>query len=166
MNRMMMIRTTFAVGVALLGLACASGGAPRATEPVRFEIRGVVVDATIHAPVAGVAVRLAEVDGAAAATGAAGAFHIRGRALPGRYLLTATRLGYAPVRRRIRIRRVGAMDVGTLSLRAVEIQIDDLIAPECMRYDRPPADTTPGAMVRAERDSAGAFWLVCRPPDD
>jgi hypothetical protein len=163
MNRMMM-RTLASVAVALAGLACASGGVPRDAEPLPFEIRGVVVDADSRAPLSGALVR-SEALNAGASTDAAGAFRVRGHARPGRYALAVARLGYAPALRRIRIRREGRIELGTLALRAGTIQVDDLVVPKCMRHDRPPADTAPGAIVRAERDSAGAFWTVCRPPD-
>src|SRR5688500_3699471 len=155
MNRMM-IRTLASMAVALASLACASGGAPRDTEPVPFEIRGVVVDADSRAPIPRVLVRSEELN-AGANTDAAGTFRVRGHARSGRYLLAVARLGYAPVLRRIRIRREGTIDLGTLALRARTVQLDDLVVPECLRHDRPPADTAPGATVRAERDSAGAF---------
>lgn len=158
-----MMRILAGTGMALLALGCASGGATPRTEPVAFEIRGVVVDAETRAPAAAVLVRLPEVD-LGDATDAAGAFQIRGHAPPGRYVLTAARIGLAPGRRNIRIRRAGTLDVGTLRMRPEVMQLDDLIVPDCMRHDRPPADTAPGTTVRAERDSTGAFWMVCRPP--
>ncbi|HEX5870137.1 MAG TPA: carboxypeptidase regulatory-like domain-containing protein [Longimicrobium sp.] len=166
-NRMMM-RTLAAAGLAMLGLACASGGGGRAAEPVDFAVRGVVVDARTRAPIAGVSMRLMEVEtgGGTAATDAAGEFLIRGRGVPGRYVLAAGRIGYGPVSRRVRIRGAGAVDVGTLAMRVEVMQLDDLIVAECLRYDRAPADTAEGTTVRAETDSTGTFWTVCRPPSN
>jgi hypothetical protein len=158
----MMIRTLAGAGLALLGLACASGGVTRRAEPVPFEVRGVVVDARTRAPAAGVLVRLAAAD-PGARTDRAGAFQIRGHAPPGRYVLTASMLGYAPMQRPIRIRHAGTVDLGTMRIRPVAIHLDDLIVPDCMRWQRPPADTAPGASVRMQTDSTGTFWMVCSP---
>lgn len=158
-----MTRTLAMTGIALLGLACASGGAARQPEPVAIEVRGVVIDAETDAPAAGVLVRLVEADLGARSDGA-GAFQLRGHARPGRYVLTATLLGYTPQQRPIRIGRAGTVNVGTLKVRPSVIHLDDLIVPDCMRFEQPPTDTAPGASVRAERDSAGTFWMVCRPP--
>ena len=148
-----------ACGMALLGVACASGGAWR-REPVAFEIRGAVVNET--GPQAAVRVLLAGTR-FGAVTDAEGAFRIRGTARPGRYVLHAARLGLAPLRRRVDIHRPGVVDTGTLRMPPQIIYLDDRVVPECLRYDQPPADTV-GARVRMETDSTGTFWTVCRPP--
>jgi hypothetical protein len=158
-----MTRILTLTGIALLGLACASGGAVRRPEPVSIEIRGVVVDVTTHAPAAGVRVRLVEAN-LGVRTDSTGTFQIRGHVRPDRYVLDATLLGYTAQQRRIRIRSAGTVNVGTLRVRPSVIHLDDLIVPECMRFEQAPTDTAPGSSVRAERDSRGTFWMVCRPP--
>lgn len=118
----MMIRILAGVGFALLGLGCASAGAGRPPEEVGFDVRGVVVDARTRAPLARVGVHLPELR-IGATTDTEGAFRIRGHALPGRYVFTAARVGYAPVRRRIHVRRDGQVDVGMLPMRTRMVEL-------------------------------------------
>ena len=120
--KQMMIRILAGVGLALLGLGCATGGAGRQPEEVGFDVRGVAVDAETGAPVARIGVFLPELQ-IGATTDTAGAFRIRGHARPGRYVLAAARVGYAPVRRRIHVRREGTVDVGTLPMRARSVEL-------------------------------------------
>ena len=158
----MMMRIMAGVGLALLGLGCASGGAGRQPEEVGFDVRGVVVDARTGEPVPRVSVRLPELR-IGVMTDTAGAFRIRGHALPGRYGFTAARVGYTAVHRRIHIRRAGTVGLGTLAMRPYVLRLSHLIAAGCLHHDRPPADTAPGTRVRAHTDSAGTFWIVCGP---
>lgn len=152
------------LALAIAGLACAHGGTERRTEPVAFLIRGVVVDAKTREPAVGVLVRVPAAD-AGAITDRAGRFELRGHGRPARYVMTVSRIGYEPRRQRIRIRATGPVDVGRIVMRPAVIQIDDLIAQTCIRHERAPADTAPGANVRTETDSTGTFWLVCRRPE-
>jgi hypothetical protein len=158
----MIHRVVIACAAVLLAAACAGRIAGRSAEPVAFEIRGVVVNARTGAPEPAVLVHLAAA-GLFGGTDGSGAFRIRGTLPPGRYLLEPRRVGLAPAPRRVRILPTGgAVDAGTLMVRDALIQLDDLVVPECLRHDRPPSDTA-GAQVRVQRDSAGTFWLVCRP---
>jgi hypothetical protein len=118
----MMIRILAGIGLALLGLGCAAGGAGRQAGEVGFDVRGVVVDAGTGTPVARAGVQLPELQ-IGATTDEAGAFRIQGHAFPGRYVFTTARVGYAPVRRRIHVRRAGTVDVGTLAMRARMIEV-------------------------------------------
>jgi hypothetical protein len=118
----MMIRILAGVCLAFLSLGCASAGPGRPPEEVGFDVRGVVVDARTGEPVARVGVHLPELR-IGATTDTAGAFRIQGHALPGPYVFAAARVGYAPVRRRIRIRPEGTVDVGTLTMRARMVEL-------------------------------------------
>lgn len=132
-----MSRRTLAAAVLLLASACAIGGPARPREPVPFEVRGTVLEAPGGVPAVAVQVRMGNT-GLAVVTDRSGAFRLRGTLPPGRYLLTTARVGFQPARRRVRIRRAGPVDAGTLVIRAVEIQLDDLAVPETNEgADRP-----------------------------
>lgn len=154
----MIERIAGGVALAVLAAACARGGPAWTPEPVAFQVRGVVVQAHTQQPEAAVLLRMEEVN-ASTHTDAEGRFILRAQARPGRYEMTAARIGLAPRRLRIRIPATGTVDVGRVVMRPRPIELHHLVVQTC----RAPEDTAAATSVGIDTDPAGNFW-PCVPP--
>jgi hypothetical protein len=130
---------------------------PAAAQAQTVRLRGRILDGASRSPVAGADVRLVNTadttDSRAGATGDDGAFTFTGLSLRA-YRLDAARIGYAPLRQTIVLKRVD-QDVGALWMVAAPVQVKGVVVRASPPTAVQEADTTEFAAqaVKVNRDA-------------
>jgi TonB-dependent starch-binding outer membrane protein SusC len=114
-----------AAALALLGgLTMAVPLAAQQQQP--YLVRGRVVEAPSGRPIGGVQVALGAT-GARALTNDEGTFTLQAGVAPGRYRLELARIGLARLTREIQLGAERSVDLGTLEMRAVSVQLSEVV---------------------------------------